>query len=85
MNAFAANELEAANALALARLDDDGVPPVVTPPPTRDGQGRQAIRLAGAGQVTTGLAKWIAAAPGRARQVAGWGQACRAEQACGRR
>ena len=31
MNVFAANDLEAADALALARLDDDGAPPPVTP------------------------------------------------------
>jgi hypothetical protein len=68
MNIFAANELEAADVLALARLDDDGVPPVVTPPPARGGQGRHPIRLVGARQVTTGQAEWIAAAPGRARQ-----------------
>ncbi len=43
----------AADVLALARLDDDGVPPVVTPP-ARDGRGRYPIRLAGAGQVITG-------------------------------
>ncbi len=46
MNVFAANDLEAADMLALARLDDDGAPPAVTPPPARDGQGRDAIRLA---------------------------------------
>lgn len=68
MNVLAADELEAADVLALARLDDDGVPPVVTPPPARDAKSRHPIRLAGAGQVTTGQAEWIAAAPGRARQ-----------------
>jgi len=31
MNVFAANDLEAADLLALARLDDDGAPPAVTP------------------------------------------------------
>lgn len=67
MNIFAANELEAAAVLVPARLDD-GVPPVITPPPARDGQGRHPIRPVGARQVTTGHAEWIAAAPGRARQ-----------------
>ena len=33
MNVFAADDLEAADLLALARLDDDGAPPAVTPPP----------------------------------------------------
>jgi hypothetical protein len=36
MNVFAANDLEAADLLALARLDDDGAPPAVT---TAPGQG----------------------------------------------
>ncbi len=31
MTLFAANDLEAADRLALARLDDDGAPPAVTP------------------------------------------------------
>jgi hypothetical protein len=31
MKSFAANDLEAADLLALARLDDDGAPPAVTP------------------------------------------------------
>ena len=35
MNVFAANDLEAADLLALARLDDDGAPPAVIPPPAR--------------------------------------------------
>ena len=47
MNVFAAKELEAADLLALARLDDDGAPPAVTPPPARDGRGRHAIPFAG--------------------------------------
>ena len=50
MNGFAANDLEAADLLALARLDDDGAPSAVTPPPAGDGQGRHAVRLGGAGQ-----------------------------------
>ena len=48
MNVFAAKELEAADLLALARLDDDGAPPAVTPPPARDGRGRHAIPFADA-------------------------------------
>jgi len=46
MNVFAANDLEAADLLALARLDDDGAPPAVTlatgqgrPGPSRDTPG----------------------------------------------
>ena len=33
MKGFAANDLEAADLLALARLDDDGAPPAAIPPP----------------------------------------------------
>lgn len=68
MNAFTANDAGAADALALARLDDDGAPPAVTPPQASEGQGRHAIRLAGTGQVTASRAEMIAAAPGRARR-----------------
>ena len=68
MNVFTANDLEAADLLALARLDDDGAPPAVTPPLASDGQRRHAIRLAGTGRVTASQAEMIAAAPGRARQ-----------------
>jgi len=60
MHVFAADDLEAADLLALARLDDDGAPPAVTP---ATGQGRQVIRLAGAGQVTARQAEMTAAAP----------------------
>jgi hypothetical protein len=56
MNGFAADDLESADLLALARLDDDGAPPA------RDSQDRHAVRLAGAGQVTAGHAEMIAAA-----------------------
>ena len=35
MNVFAADDFEAADLLALARLDDDGVP-AVTPPSARN-------------------------------------------------
>jgi hypothetical protein len=46
MNVFAANDLEAADLLALAQYDD-GAPAAVTPPPAGDSQGRPAMRLAG--------------------------------------
>jgi hypothetical protein len=68
MNTFTANDLGAADLLALARLDDDGAPPAVTPPRASDGQGRHAIRLAGTGQVTASRAEMIAVASGRARR-----------------
>jgi len=68
MNVFTADDLEAADLLALARPGDDGAPAAVTPPPASDGQGRHAIPLAGTRQVTAGQAAVIAAAPCRARQ-----------------
>jgi len=52
MNAFTSHDLEAADLLALARPDDGGAPQAVTPSQASDGQGRHAIRLSGAGQVT---------------------------------
>ena len=36
MNDFAADDLEAADLLALARLDDDGAPPAATPATGQD-------------------------------------------------
>jgi hypothetical protein len=60
MKGFAANDLEAADLLALARLDDDGAPAAVTP---ATGQGRRVIPLADAGQVTASQTEMIAAAP----------------------
>ena len=36
MDVFAANDLEAADLLALARLDDDGAPPAATLPRPAD-------------------------------------------------
>ena len=67
MTVFTASDLEAAGLLAPAQ-HTVGAPPAVTPPPASDGQGRHAIPLAGAGQVTASQAAVIAAAPGRARQ-----------------
>jgi hypothetical protein len=60
MKRFAADDLEAADLLALARLDDDGAPPAVT---TAIGQGRHVIPLADAGQVTASQTETLAAAP----------------------
>ena len=47
MNVFAANDLEAADLLALARLDDDGAPPAVTP---AAGQGAAPLGQPGSRQ-----------------------------------
>jgi hypothetical protein len=48
MSVFAASDLEAADLLAPARVDDEGAPRAVTPPPARDGRGRHAIPFADA-------------------------------------
>ena len=82
MKGFAAEDLQATDLLALARLDDDGAPPAVTP---ATGQGRHVMPLADARQVTASQTEMIAAAPrpsqgpGRPHiaAVADWGQACR--------
>jgi hypothetical protein len=42
MNVFAADDLEVADLLALARLDDDGAPPAVIPP---QAQAALAVQL----------------------------------------
>jgi len=47
MNIFAANDPEAADLLALARLDDDGAPPAVIPPSVRDGQACRTGHVCG--------------------------------------
>jgi hypothetical protein len=65
---LAANDIEAADLLALARSANDGAPPAVTPPQASDRPSRHAIRLAGTEPVTASRAEMIAAASGRARQ-----------------
>jgi hypothetical protein len=50
MSAFISPALDAADLLALARLDDDGAPPAVSPPQSADGQRSHAIRVARTGQ-----------------------------------
>ena len=70
MNDFAANDLEAADLLALARLDDDGAPPGGDP---GHWPGSSAGWPAGV------RADLVIAA------VADWGRACRVEHVGGRR
>jgi len=60
MNGFAANDLEAADLLALARLDDDGAPPAVI---TATWPGVRVIPLANAGQVIASQPEMTAATP----------------------
>jgi hypothetical protein len=50
MSTFISPALDAADLLALARLDDDGAPPAVSPPQSADGQRSHAIRVARTGQ-----------------------------------
>jgi hypothetical protein len=50
MNTFISPALDAANLLALARLEDDGAPPAVSPPQPADGPRSHAIRVARTGQ-----------------------------------
>ena len=52
MNTCISPALDAANLLALARLEDDGTPPAVTPPQSADGPRSHAIRVARTGQPT---------------------------------
>ena len=53
MSAFTSRDVEATDRLALARLDDDGAPPPVTWPQTRDSHDRDAIRRGRIGQVAS--------------------------------
>jgi hypothetical protein len=46
MNTFISSALDAADLLALARLDDDGAPPAVGSPQPADGQTSHAYRVA---------------------------------------
>jgi hypothetical protein len=50
MHIFVSPALGAADLLALARLDDDGAPPAVSPPQPADGQTSHAMRVARTGQ-----------------------------------
>jgi hypothetical protein len=64
MNAFTACDLEAADRLALARLDDDGAPPAVARPQVGDSRERDAIRQGRIGQVAASQAETVAIASG---------------------
>ena len=64
MSTFTSRDIEAADELALARLDDDGAPPPVTWPRAGDSHDRDAIRRGRIGQVAGRLAQAAAAASG---------------------
>jgi hypothetical protein len=57
VTAFTSRDVEAADRLALARLDDDGAPPPVTWPRAGDGHDRGAIRRGRIGQVAASPAQ----------------------------
>jgi hypothetical protein len=67
VSAFTSRDVDAADRLALARLDDDGAPPV-TWPQAGDSHDRDAIRRRRIGQVATSPAQTAAIASG---EVAG--------------
>ena len=60
VNTFTSRDVEAADELALARLDDDGAPPAVT----GHSQDHYAIRRGHTGKVADRLAETAAAASG---------------------
>jgi hypothetical protein len=64
MDAFTLRDLEAADRLALARLDDDGAPPAVTRPQAGATRERDAIRRGRTGQVAASQAETAATASG---------------------
>jgi hypothetical protein len=64
VSAFTSRDAGAADRLALARLDDDGAPPPVTWPQTRDSHDRDAIRRGRIGQVAASPAQTAAIASG---------------------
>jgi hypothetical protein len=75
MNTFVSPALDAADRLALARFEDDGAPPAVSPPQSADGPRSHAIRVARTGQPTASQAKRpgrrAASRPAR-RRPPGW-------------
>ena len=64
MTTFSSRDVEAADRLALARLDDDGAPPAVTRPQARDSHDRNANRWGRIGQVAASPAQTPAIASG---------------------
>jgi hypothetical protein len=68
MNAVTSRDVEAADRLALARLDDDGAPPAVTRPQAAGSHERDAIRRDGIGPVTARQAGTAATASGEAAE-----------------
>src|SRR4029079_6668539 len=92
MNGFAADDLQVADLLALARLDDDGAPPAATRPRPASAAPRRYAYPGGSAPSPPSQPALLTP-PGPARVPAGpviaavadLGQACRAEHVCGRR
>jgi hypothetical protein len=70
VSAFSSRDVEAADRLALARLDDDGAPPPVTWPQASDSHDRGAIRRGRIGQVAASPAQTRAIASGEVAEQA---------------
>jgi hypothetical protein len=70
VNTFTSRDVEAADRLALARLDDDGAPPPVTRPQAGDSHDRDAIGRGHIGQMGRRLAETAAAASGEEAEQA---------------
>jgi hypothetical protein len=64
VSAFSSRDAGAAGEPALARLDDDGAPPLVTWPRAGDSHDRDVIGRGHSGQVAGRLAQTAAAASG---------------------
>lgn len=64
VTAFTSRDVEAADRLALARLDDDGAPPAVTRPQAGDSHDLDATRRGRIGQVAVSQAQTPAIASG---------------------
>jgi hypothetical protein len=64
VNTFSSRNVEAADRLALARLDDDGAPPTVTRPQAGGSHEPDAIRRGRIGQVAASQAETAAIASG---------------------
>jgi len=92
MKDFAADDLQAADLLALARLDDDGAPPAATRPRPASTAPRRYAYPGGSAPRPPSLPALLAprGQPGSwggpvIAAVADRGQACLAEHVCGRR
>jgi hypothetical protein len=70
VSTFSSRDVEAADRLALARLDDDGAPPAVTSPQVGDSRDRDPIRRSHIGQVAASPAETAAIVSGEVAEQA---------------